>query len=588
MRVIGNKTTQHSFILMLILLGTVYNLNAEVYRWKDSKGVTHYSDRPPIAITENKSDAILLKIIKDEDLCAAPDTKKENLTTIDMGNSYFFSIIRNRVNQRQSPNASLANASSGVANAAPSAATATARSSPPRAVQSATNPIGVMQNRNNSFGPLAFNSVTRSTPFGVSVARLTPQATPTPVATSPATPISSPQPTATATTPATSSTTNNNLNTPITNPTSAVSESTPPVTPTLNNDNTNIAVANPVTSQNTASNWLASVDLSKTPPGNSGFNTLRIRAAQHDGVHKDQLGAFRTDCAITHYNNDDPIIFPGVRGAAHHHTFFGNTSANYASTPDSILNSGNSSCAGGIANRSGYWMPSIIDTATGAPLKPWRGIIYYKQGLVPGRFIQPFPKGLRMIAGEMNAKTIEQNTKQPPHDNGNEPAKFMCVNESSSNQLTNIGKVIPACNKSTTGRRHDGYIRVVISFPQCWDGKNLDSPDHKSHMAYAHWRQVDANGRNYFPENRCPTTHPIPVPEISEIFDFEITDAVHGTNNWRLSSDNYPTTQRGGLTLHADWMNGWDESIMNRIVKNCLNKSIDCGMNYLGDGETLY
>jgi hypothetical protein len=23
-----------------------------------------------------------------------------------------------------------------------------------------------------------------------------------------------------------------------------------------------------------------------------------------------------------------------------------------------------------------------------------------------------------------------------------------------------------------------------IAFPQCWDGVNLDSPDHKSHMAY--------------------------------------------------------------------------------------------------------
>ena len=30
-------------------------------------------------------------------------------------------------------------------------------------------------------------------------------------------------------------------------------------------------------------------------------------------------------------------------------------------------------------------------------------------------------------------------------------------------------------------------------FPQCWDGVNLDAPDHKSHMAYG-WGQ-GANGR---------------------------------------------------------------------------------------------
>lgn len=334
-------------------------------------------------------------------------------------------------------------------------------------------------------------------------------------------------------------------------------------------------------------NYMPAVNVALNPSGHAGVSGPLLVPAQHDGVHKDQLGAFRTECRISHFGFDDPIIFPGVKNATHHHTFFGNVGTNYASTPESIRTTGNSSCDGGTLNRSGYWIPSLIDTKTGAALKPWRGIIYYKQGLVAGRFIQPFPRHLRMIAGDMLLKTPDTNTKQPPHENGNEPTKFMCVNESSSNQLTNIGKVIPACNKSTTGRRNDGYIRVVINFPQCWDGKNLDSPDHKSHMAYAHWRQVDANGRSYFPENRCPITHPIPVPEISEIFDFEITDAANGTNNWRLSSDNYPTTTRGGLSLHADWMNGWDESIMNRIVKNCLNKAIDCGVNYLGDGQAL-
>lgn len=30
-----------------------------------------------------------------------------------------------------------------------------------------------------------------------------------------------------------------------------------------------------------------------------------------------------------------------------------------------------------------------------------------------------------------------------------------------------------------------GGIRSVITFPTCWDGKNLDSPDHESHVTYA-------------------------------------------------------------------------------------------------------
>lgn len=29
-----------------------------------------------------------------------------------------------------------------------------------------------------------------------------------------------------------------------------------------------------------------------------------------------------------------------------------------------------------------------------------------------------------------------------------------------------------------------GGIRTTITFPTCWDGKNIDSPNHKEHVAY--------------------------------------------------------------------------------------------------------
>ena len=34
-------------------------------------------------------------------------------------------------------------------------------------------------------------------------------------------------------------------------------------------------------------------------------------------------------------------------------------------------------------------------------------------------------------------------------------------------------------------------------------------------------------------------------------------------------------------------MNGWDEKIMQRIVKNCLNKAQECMVGLLGDGTRL-
>lgn len=50
-------------------------------------------------------------------------------------------------------------------------------------------------------------------------------------------------------------------------------------------------------------------------------------------------------------------------------------------------------------------------------------------------------------------------------------------------------------------------IRASVIFPSCWDGKNLDSPDHSSHMAYA-------PGSSGLAGHQCPETHPVRVPQL--------------------------------------------------------------------------
>ena len=44
-------------------------------------------------------------------------------------------------------------------------------------------------------------------------------------------------------------------------------------------------------------------------------------------------------------------------------------------------------------------------------------------------------------------------------------------------------------------------IRAQVTFPSCWDGKNLDSANHKSHVSYP----KDGN----YDGGRCPSTHPV-------------------------------------------------------------------------------
>lgn len=68
-----------------------------------------------------------------------------------------------------------------------------------------------------------------------------------------------------------------------------------------------------------------------------------------------------------------------------------------------------------------------------------------------------------------------------------------------------------------------GGIRSTITFPTCWDGVNLDSPDHQTHVAYAtipfepyvapiidvNTTLTPADGRG-----QCPDTHPVHLPQL--------------------------------------------------------------------------
>ena len=107
------------------------------------------------------------------------------------------------------------------------------------------------------------------------------------------------------------------------------------------------------------------------PLGNPGSAELRVQATTLNPSPSDGTGAFRVVCDYTHMAFDDPIVYPGQPGASHLHTFFGNTRTSAASTSSSVANTGNSSCHGGIANRSSYWVPTLLD-AQKKPILPIR------------------------------------------------------------------------------------------------------------------------------------------------------------------------------------------------------------------------
>ena len=310
---------------------------------------------------------------------------------------------------------------------------------------------------------------------------------------------------------------------------------------------------------------MPAVDISKNITPALGYSNLRIEPSSV--TYPPSAGEFRVGCGVSHMSNDDPLVYPNQQGAAHHHTFFGNTSLNYKSDLMTLSSTGNSTCHGGIANRSAYWIPSVIDTATNTPIVPDDTGFYYKSSLIDGTLIVAPPKGLRIIAGNSKATTAA--------DSGSNYSCLPGPNSTRKDWPWHQG--IPSGVNCEVG----DTLRVAVNFPQCWDGKNLDSPNHKDHMAYPSHRS-DA-----LPNFYCPATHPVAIPGITVNVNFNITKP-NQTATWRLASDNYSRALPGGYSAHADWVNGWDESVMAGIIKNCINAKRDGHSHLLCDGRTLY
>jgi hypothetical protein len=267
----------------------------------------------------------------------------------------------------------------------------------------------------------------------------------------------------------------------------------------------------------------------------------------------DGFGAVRFNCNFSHMNYDDAIVYPGQPGRAHMHTYFGNLASNAFLDINNIRNVGNSTCDGGTSNRSSYWVPTLID-ANNRPVVPSKNGIYYKTGYGARNqdISANLPVGLRMIAGDASASSPQ------PVEVG-----FKCENNGVGVDY-NTYKSVPNCPAGQ-------ILKGIVKFPQCWDGKNLDSPNHKSHMAY-----VGSGG--------CPSSHPVTLPEITYNIDYHLES--NSGPSWSLSSDMY-TGGPGGYSMHGDLIVGWDPAISTQWLQNCDIAGNDCHVNTIASGISL-
>jgi cell division septation protein DedD len=354
----------------------------------------------------------------------------------------------------------------------------------------------------------------------------------------PATTTTTVAPATTTTTTTTTTTAPATTTTTTTAPAPATTTTTAPAPPTVSLNNG--ALPN-IASNFDGSQWLV--------------NTTNIGSAGYP--------AFRKFCSFSHLAYADPIVAPGNSKFPHLHMFWGNTGADANSTYESLRTTGNSTCDGGPLNRSAYWMPAIFDGANQAVV-PSIFELYYKVENAPVvnnvPQAQQFPNGLRMIAGA-RADGSPVDPSASPANGATLTWGWKCGDGAGS-------ATIPECG---VGQRLTAWVR----FPYCWDGKNLDSADHRSHLRY---------GTNNT-WGRCPATHPIHLPELTEFAHFNSVPA--GTSTWYTSSDRMHHVRPNGSTLHADWFGAWDNPVQDRFFKSCLLGNRSASNGVLCDGQQL-
>ena len=232
-----------------------------------------------------------------------------------------------------------------------------------------------------------------------------------------------------------------------------------------------------------------------------------------------RLVNFLAHCKVSRVAPDDPIAQPGRPGRSHDHTFFGSKSVDAHATLRR-LRSGETTC-GRKAETAAYWVPTLL--RHGRAVRPTKATAYYTlREFSPVRF---YPAGLKIIAG--NSRAV---APQPLEVVWWNCGAFSGVRRSSTAPRT--------CPLGSS-------LELHIRFPECWDGRRLDSLDHQAHMTYAD-------------RERCPAAHPILLPQLILIVAYPIR-----------SGRGVVLSSGGKYSGHADFFNAWNQDVLAGIVRRC-------------------